>query len=203
MAAWTAEDDLLLLELSAHMLRREVAALIGRPYSAVTDRAAVLGLGRKPPRISADEIRLVSEFMDFMPYPAIGNLIGRSAVAIEKIAKRHIGKRRPPRGRVWTGEEDAALQALYPMHPNTDLALLFDRSRKAVEHAATRLQLKKLPPTRWRPLVSPALRDAIAMTKELKEMLREREERENDRGPSRRAVSAARRSGRHLKARRL
>lgn len=195
---WTAEEDALLLELSGHLLRREVAALLGRPYGIVTLRAEFLGLGRKPPRISADEIRLVSELMDLMPYPAIGNLIGRSAVAVEKIAKRHVGKRRPPRGRVWTADEDAALRAVYPMHPNTDIALVFDRSRKAVEHAATRLQLKKLPPTRWRPLVPPALRDAIAMTKELKEKIREREQRENDRGPARRAVSATRRSRRHL-----
>ena len=189
---WTAEEEALLAELVPCLLHEEIGALLGRSLNVVRHKAKSLRLLKKSPDISDVELQLVDELMEFLPYAEIGRLIGRSGSAVQQMTKRYLGKRRPPRAVRWTPDDLATLRTLYPLHRNADIAIVLDRSLWAVNQAAFRLGLRKPSVGRWIPLVPQALRDAIALTQQLKEKAHEREQRENDRRSARRTVSSTR-----------
>ncbi len=138
--AWSAEEDQLLLEMTAAGLTCEdVGALLDRSSDAVRVRRPCLSSPTKlTVRWTECEDTLLRELCPLMNYRQLGALLGRSLHAVES-RMRTIDAPTPMAVRPkWTEHEDAVLHQHYPHMPNRALAaLLPGRTTRAVTaHAA-------------------------------------------------------------------
>jgi len=148
--SWSKKELDLLKRLFALGKGKQIAEKIGRPLSAVRQKAYSMGLTTRPRRLwTPEEIEIVRKLYPTENTRSIAERLGRSKATV--IVKAHsIGIRKADQyaRRPWSKREDAMLRKLYPCQDNPipDIAEKIGRAASSVAARAHALGIRRRNP---------------------------------------------------------
>jgi hypothetical protein len=146
--AWSEDEVKLLKRLFPHGRAREIAEQIGRPLTAVRQKAYSMGIKTREWRLwSANEIKLLKKLYPSENTQSIADKLGRSRISINHKANL-IGLKKVGTAPVcvWSRQEEALLRKMYPDNSVRDIANQLGRTVSKVAGKAHRLGLGKPKP---------------------------------------------------------
>jgi DNA-binding CsgD family transcriptional regulator len=143
---WSASELALLKKLYPHCkCTRDVAKQLGRPLTAVRQKAYDLGIKTEKYRPwSADELELLRELYTVKSLKDLAEQLGRSPGAVGRQAYV-MGLLKESRYRVWSNEENKLLKKMFPKNTLRVIADKLGRSCSSVEKRSHKLGLRKSP----------------------------------------------------------
>lgn len=157
---WRAEEVRLLQENFATTDTRQLAEKLGRPLSAVRQKAYTLGLktDNRPRPWSGEETKLLRKLYPNMSSRDIACRIGRSASSVsqravmlgfEKSQEYLESLGRTGEVKPWTARDIELVKKMYPIMKASEVADYLGRSRSMVTKYACSLGLKKKKHVNW------------------------------------------------------
>jgi len=143
---WSAHELALLKKLYPHCkCPRDVAKQLGRPVTAVRQRAYSLGIKMAKSRLwSAGELKLLRELYPVKSLKELAEQLGRSPEAV-RFRARAMGLWKESGRKVWSNEDNKLLKKMYPKNTMQAIADKLGRSFCSVEKRARELGLRKRP----------------------------------------------------------
>ena len=143
--SWSEDEVKLLKKLFPQGRAREIAERIGRPLTAVRQKAYTMGIKTRERRLwSANEIKLLKKLYPSENTQSIADKLGRSSEWVRHKANL-IGLKKVGTAPVcvWSRQEEALLTTLYPDNSIRDIANQLGRTVGAVAKRASKLGLRK------------------------------------------------------------
>ena len=141
--SWSEDEVKLLKKLFPRGKAREIADQIGRPLTAVRQKAYSMGLKtRECHRWSANEVELLKKLYPNENTRSMANKLGRSMGAVMKKASS-LSLKNVRRPTPWSRQEENLLKKLYPGNTVREIASQIGRSASAVAGRAHKLELRK------------------------------------------------------------
>ncbi len=148
LVAWSEDEVKLLKKLFPRGRAREIAERIGRPLTAVRQKAYTMGIKTKECRHwSANEVKLLKKLYPSENTQSIADKLGRTSEAVKRKASK-IGLKKAGIAPVcvWSRQEEALLRKLHPDNSIRDIANQIGRTVQAVAYKAQSLGLGKPKP---------------------------------------------------------
>lgn len=143
---WSACELALLMKLYPHCkCTRDVAKQLGRPLTAVRQKAYDLGIKTEKFRLwSAGELELLRELYPVKSLKELAGQLRRSPGAVEERAHA-MGLWKESGYRAWSNEENKLLKKMFPKNTLRTIADKLGRSFFSVEKRVHKLGLRKRP----------------------------------------------------------